>query len=81
VALPPLPLLEPRLIPPWEIRVRIVGHDAFDAAETFLEMQRLGLTAQHILTPVQALELLGGDPEDGDDVVCLGWAVGLLDEG
>jgi hypothetical protein len=30
---------------------------------------------------VQALELLGGDPEGGDDVVGLDWAVGLLDEG
>lgn len=81
MALPPLPLLAPRLIPPWEITVRAAAHDAFDAAETFFEMQRLGLTAQHILTPAQALELLGGDLEDGDDVVGLGWAVGLLDEG
>jgi hypothetical protein len=44
-------------------------------------MQRLGLTAQHILTPAQALELLGTDPEQTDDVVCLGGAVCLLDEG
>jgi hypothetical protein len=81
VALPPLPLLAPRLISPWEIKVRAVGHDAFDATETFFEMQRLGLTAQHFLTPAQALELLGTDPEQTDDVVCLGGAVCLLDEG
>ena len=60
--------------------VRAVGHGAFDAAELFLEMERLGPRVQNILTPSQALQLLGADPESTHNVFRLGWAVGALEQ-
>ena len=80
MALPPLQLLEPRLAPPWDMEVRTLGHEAFDAAEIFLEMLRLGPEVGAILTPSETVQLLGADPESTDDVMRLGWAVGALDQ-
>ena len=76
---PALSLLEPRLLPPNELHVRACAHAAFDAAEVLQGMKYLAITATHVMTPEEALELLGVDSEDGDEVMALGWAVELLD--
>ena len=75
---PPLPLLQPRLLPPAELRVRADAHAAFDAAEVLQGMKYLSITATEVMTPDEALQLLGVDPEDGGEVFALGWAVELL---
>jgi hypothetical protein len=75
---PPLSHLKPRLVSPDELQVRALGHAAFDAAEVLQGMKYLAITATDVMTPEEALQLLGVEGEDGSEVMALGWAVELL---
>ena len=76
--MPPLSVLSPRLASPFEIHVRLRGHAAFDAAEAVQIFHLLEGTASEV-TPAEAFDVIGVDPQDAEDAFRSALAVELLE--
>ena len=76
--MPPLSALSPRLASPPEIHVQLLGHVAFDAAEAMQIFHLLEGTACEV-TPSEAFDVIGVDPQDAADALRSAIAVELLE--
>lgn len=65
--LPSLTVLRPR-VNATELRLRTLGHGAFDAAELREAMNRIALAGPQV-TVAEAFALLGVDPDQGWDLM------------
>ena len=75
--LPPLSVLSPRLASAPELHVRVLGHAAFDAAEA-IQIFHLIEGSPCEVTPSEAFELFGVEPQDAEEAFRSALAVELL---
>ena len=75
--MPPLTVLSPRLAGPLELHVRLRGHAAFDAAEA-IQIFTLVENSACEVTPAEAFELIGAEPQDPEEAFFSSLAVELL---
>ena len=75
--MPALSVLSPRLASPRELHVRLLGHAAFDAAAAVQIFRLLEGTACE-LTPSEAFEVIGAEPQDPAEALRSALAVELL---
>lgn len=64
--MPSLTVLSPRLASGPELHVRALGHAAFDAAEA-VQLFSLLQSSPCEITPSQAFELVGAEPQDPEE--------------
>ena len=75
--IPPLTVLSPRLASAPELHVRVLGHAAFDAAEAIQIFTLIEDSACEV-TPSEAFELIGAEPQDPEEAFRSALAVELL---